>query len=79
MVSTLAVLFLNPNDFETVRGDFVVSFSFFFLFQIQRASDRKNVLLLLLLILLLFFFFCFSFKDISFGRKTELLKDYLRM
>ncbi len=59
MVSTLAVLFLNPNDFETVRGDFVVSFSFFFLFQIQRASDRKNLLLLLLLLLILLLFFSF--------------------
>lgn len=29
MVSSLAVLFLNPNDFETVRGGFVVSLLFF--------------------------------------------------
>lgn len=47
MVSSLAVLFLNPNDFETVRGGFVVSLLFFsFLFgvfqMLTAASDGKN-------------------------------------
>lgn len=55
---TLGCSFLNPNDFETVRGGFV--FSFLFILEVSKCREPPNDLLSFFL-----FFFFVSCKDIT--------------